>query len=150
MDKSARNWFSNMIEFEDPLVYEGIFYVTPEHFYQAMKSKSKLYRERVAACKTGMLAKRLGRKVNIREDWEDVKLMVMERAQRHRFQIGTKWRERLVETDGEIVEWNYWHDRIWGKCTCEKCKGNGRNLLGEMLMKIRDEIVLEDKTNLSS
>jgi predicted NAD-dependent protein-ADP-ribosyltransferase YbiA (DUF1768 family) len=66
-------------------------------------------------------------------------------AQRYRFS-DPKWRRKLLETRGEIVEWNTWHDRTWGKCTCPICKGEGENLLGEILMKLRDEMLLKKET----
>jgi predicted NAD-dependent protein-ADP-ribosyltransferase YbiA (DUF1768 family) len=35
----------------------------------------------------------------------------------------------------EIIEWNNWGDRIWGKTY----DGVGENHLGKILMKIREE-----------
>ena len=32
-----RNWFSNMLPMDEPLVYQGMRFATVEHFYQAMK-----------------------------------------------------------------------------------------------------------------
>ncbi len=137
----TKNWFSNFIPFETPLVYQGVSYPTSEHFYQAMKApKNNISaRKSVAEASTPGRAKRAGRKVDLRPDWENIKEDVMEYALRHKFQEGTKWRAQLMATKGEIVEWNNWHDRIWGKCTCARCGSQGQNLLGKLLMKLKKE-----------
>lgn len=135
---SSRNWFSNFLPFVDPLRFEGEVYVTPEHFYQAMKTRDPLERSRIAAQTSAGLAKKLGRKVALREDWDNVKYLFMLQAQFHRFK-DSAWRIQLMATEGEIVEWNTWHDRYWGKCTCARCNGQGMNWLGKILMDIRDD-----------
>ncbi len=44
--------------------------------------------------------------------------------------------QRLLATgDAELVEGNNWGDRFWGIC-----RGEGRNELGKILMKVRDEL----------
>ena len=50
--------------------------------------------------------------------------------------------EKLLETGDEgIVEWNNWHDNIWGDCICLKCEDIvGTNHLGKLLMRIRTEL----------
>ncbi len=43
-----------------------------------------------------------------------------------------------MESTGEIVEYNHWHDNFWGDCLCDRCKHiDGENMLGKMLMAIR-------------
>jgi hypothetical protein len=53
-------------------------------------------------------------------------------------------RKKLLATgDATLIEGNYWHDNYWGVCTCENCVSNGivgRNRLGTLLMKVREEI----------
>lgn len=129
-----------MYPFETPLEHEGLIYYTPEHFYQAMKSTSEMTRELISKQQNGIKAKKVGRIITLRKDWEDIKIKVMFFAQRHRFSDGTAWRTRLQRTDGEIVETNNWHDNYWGNCICNKCKEiEGKNMLGKILMEIRDE-----------
>jgi len=137
--KAKRNWFSNFLPFDKPLPYGGLRFRTPEHFYQAMKTKDGGIRFEISGLATPMEAKRRGRKVVLRDDWEDVKVDIMRYVLLHRFREGTEMRQRLMATEGEIVEWNHWHDKIWGKCICDECQGNGNNLLGKLLMEIRDE-----------
>jgi ribA/ribD-fused uncharacterized protein len=133
-----RNWFSNMLEFDQPLRHQGIEYRTVENFYQAMKTaKDDLETRRRIAAANPYEAKRLGRGVRLRTDWADIHLAVMETALRHKFAPGTRWHTRLMATgDEEIVEWNNWGDRYWGRNVSD---GRGENHLGRLLMKLRDE-----------
>lgn len=81
-------------------------------------------------------AKRMGKKVKIRDDWSDVKLAVMEKILRSKFEDDLL-RFRLCETGTqEIVEGNTWGDVFWGVCD-----GKGSNHLGKILMKLRKEFV---------
>lgn len=66
---------------------------------------------------------------------EDIKLQVMEKALRLKFQ-NPELRKKLIATgDKELVEGNPWGDRYWGVCN-----GSGKNKLGKLLMKIRKEL----------
>lgn len=88
----------------------------------------------------GGQAKRLGRTITLRSDWETVKLEVMEQLVRQKFQYQLL-KEKLLETeDAILIEGNYWHDNFWGSCTCAKCGNRGQNNLGKILMKIREEL----------
>lgn len=119
----------------------GICYPTVEHGFQAMKSLERNERLVIAALETPGRAKRAGRKVQLRRDWEQVSESVMRYLLRQKFRAGTLHGERLLATgDAEIVEWNVWHDTRWGRCTCERCGGQGKNLLGRALMRVRDEL----------
>jgi ribA/ribD-fused uncharacterized protein len=127
---------------DTPLVYQGISYPTVEHFYQAMKTPKDALdvRRSIAACRTAGQAKRLGRGVDLRPDWEFIKVDVMRGVLQQKFAPGTWWYGKLMKTGDEaIVEWNRWHDNFWGDCTCDKCKTiPGQNLLGRLLMEIRE------------
>lgn len=67
----------------------------------------------------------------------------MECLLREKFSRGTRYRDLLDQTKGEqIIEGNIWHDNFWGNCSCNKrpeCVKEGKNHLGMLLMKIRDE-----------
>ena len=133
----ARNWFSNMLPFDTPLVYQGITYLTVENFYQAMKTrKDDLVTRRRIAAATPYEAKRLGRRVKLRPDWMAIRLEVMEYALRWKFAPGTSWHRQLMATESGIVEWNDWGDRFWGR---DVRTGVGENHLGRLLMMLRAE-----------
>ena len=142
--KYIRNWFSNFEKFATPLEAFGMTFRTPEHYYQAMKAAVAIDAVKIAEAETPFKAKRMGRRVIIRPDWEIVKIEVMRVAQRHRFS-DKGWRDKLLNIGGDIVEWNNWHDNYWGDCVCEKCKKvNGRNELGKILMGIKSELISKD------
>ena len=139
------NWFSNFKPFETPMEYDGMVFESPETFYQSMKSLDHEVRATFQHMTAGQ-SKRAGRKLDVRKDWEDGKVFVMQYALYYKFTEGTEWRKRLDETDGEIVEWNNWHDNSWGDCICPKCEDiDGRNLLGRLLMEIRDGKIVIDR-----
>ena len=77
--------------------------------------------------------------------WEDVKEEIMLKLLRLKFKI-PKMRRMLLDTGHqELEEGNYWHDNEWGNCYCMKCLTiPGKNKLGKLLMKIRDELLTED------
>jgi len=89
-------------------------------------------------------AKRLGRTVKLRPDWEYVKDEIMCKLLRRKFarpELG----DLLLSTWGkQLIEGNYWHDNYWGVCHCDKCLGKGKNKLGNLLMKIREELDREN------
>jgi ribA/ribD-fused uncharacterized protein len=124
--------------------YQGKTYKTSEHAFQAAKTLDPVEREWVAAAHTPGEAKRRGRKVHLRADWEEIKDQVMLDIVREKFK-NSDMRHRLVESrDYILCEFNYWHDNYWGDCTCEKCKGiNGQNKLGKILMQVRNEVIHE-------
>lgn len=53
-----------------------------------------------------------------------------------------EFREKLLLTqDEDLIEGNWWHDNIWGDCSCPKCKDiPGKNRLGILLMEIRSQL----------
>ena len=127
--------------YEHPIQYNGIVYPTNEHFFQAMKSLKEDERKMIAAAETPGKAKRLGRAITLRSDWETVKYDIMLMGLRLKFR-NKELREKLRKTEDEyLVEGNYWHDNIWGDCSCERCCATpGRNMLGQLLMQVRNEI----------
>ena len=129
------NFYWNDIEFE------GIVYPTNEHFFQAMKTLNIEERRVIANCRTPGQAKRMGRKVTLRPDWEDVKVAIMKEGLYRKFS-DEQLADWLLETGNhELVEGNHWHDQFWGVCYCEKCASTeGKNMLGKLLMEIRDEL----------
>ena len=126
------NFYPREIEFE------GIIYPTNEHFFQAMKTLDINERKAIANASTPGLAKKMGRSVSLRPDWEDIKDDVMLEGLYRKF-ADDELADWLLDTgDEELVEGNWWHDRYWGVCD-----GVGQNKLGKLLMKVRSEIKKE-------
>lgn len=117
--------------------HEGIVYPSVEHAYQAAKTHDTAERRRIAALKSAGQAKRAGRGLRIRSDWESVKVGVMTELVRQKFTNDAELRERLLATvDFELVEGNSWNDQFWGVC-----RGVGKNWLGRILMLVRAELL---------
>lgn len=113
---------------------DGIVYPNAESAFQAQKTLDVEERRNFSMLKNPVQAKRLGRKVKLRDDWEEVKLEIMTEIVSQKFLQHPHLIEMLLQTgDEELVEGNKWGDRFWGVC-----KGKGENHLGKILMKIRD------------
>jgi hypothetical protein len=112
--------------------YEGELYESVEAAYQAAKTLSPIEREWIRRAETPGRAKRLGKKVTLRPDWDQIKLQIMEDLVQQKFsKHGLQ--ELLVATgDAELVEENTHGDIYWGVCG-----GKGENHLGKILMKVR-------------
>src|SRR4051812_4790441 len=65
--------------------FEGITYPSVEHAYQSAKTLDMSERRRIAALATPADAKREGRKLQLRSDWETAKFEVMEQCVRYKF-----------------------------------------------------------------
>jgi ribA/ribD-fused uncharacterized protein len=116
--------------------FEGITYPTAEHAYQAAKTLDPNERRRIAALPTPADAKREGRKLKLREDWETAKFEVMEQVVRYKFTHRPELRDKLLATgDALLEEGNDWGDQVWGTVN-----GVGENRLGKILMKVRAEL----------
>jgi ribA/ribD-fused uncharacterized protein len=136
------NWFSNFIPYETPVNINNIHFKTPEHLFQSLKATDWEDVKKIADCETPGQSKRLGRKIKIRSDWEEIRNDCMLYVLRFKFNKNTKFGEQLMNTQEPIVEQNNWHDNYWGDCFCEKCKSvEGKNNLGKLLMKIREELI---------
>lgn len=117
-----------------PAAYEGTYYKTAEHTYQAAKTRNPEDKKNIEAAPSPGIAKRMGKAVALRKDWESIKDQVMLDILRSKF-FRRSLRKQLLNTgDAELVEVNSWGDTYWGVC-----KGKGENRLGKLLMQVRDE-----------
>ena len=123
------------------LVYDGIEYPTVEHAFQAVKTLDIEERKAIAKLPTPGEAKRAGRRVNLRSDWEKVKDGIMYDILKEKFKDPELKAKLLATGDEYLEEGTTWHDNYWGNCYCDKCKNvEGKNTLGKLLMKIREEL----------
>jgi ribA/ribD-fused uncharacterized protein len=129
---------SMMWEYFEP-EYTVIHYPTLEHIYQSFKTHDIAIKKHIATLTAGQ-AKRYARTIQLREDWELIKLPIMESLVRTKFCRG-ELKEMLLATKGfELVEGNNWGDTFWGVC-----KGQGENHLGKILMRTRDWLENESR-----
>lgn len=116
----------------------GWIYPTVEHSYQAYKSNFASDWDHLAnsIARPGD-AKKYGRKIKVRADWEEVKVQVMTALLRQKFMSGGDLAKKLAAIEGDIVEGNRWGDTFWG---VDLRTGQGENHLGKILMQLRDQL----------
>ena len=118
-----------------PFRIDYVLFPTMEHYFQANKADNRNDYLHIAYAPTPGEAKRLGRKIRLRSDWEEIKDKVMLTGLRKKF-ADPELRKLLLATgDEELIEGNYWGDTYWGVCN-----GVGQNKLGKLLMQVREEI----------
>jgi len=125
-----------------PITFKGKQWLTVEHIFQAEKTLDEDMGEQIRIAPTSRKAKRIGRMVPLRSDWEQIKMEVMLNCIRLKFRQHPKLKKKLLGTgDAVLIEGNTWHDNIWGDCSCPKCWNiEGKNLLGRILMQVREEL----------
>lgn len=122
-----------------PIEFEGVVFPTVEHAFQAAKTLDRSQRLAIAALPTPGKAKRAGRKLDLRGDWEAVKVDCMRHLLRLKFRPGSALAAKLVATHpARIFEANSWGDTFWG---VDHRTGRGRNHLGILLEEIRSELM---------
>ncbi len=131
----AHRWLSNFW----PCVItakDGTVFPSTEHAYQAAKC---LHREDWPRFTGGSAAqaKRSGRLITMRPDWDQIKVTVMQRLIAQKFATGSELADKLLATeDQELIEGNTWGDTFWGICN-----GQGLNTLGQLLMQQRTALL---------
>lgn len=110
----------------------GIPCPTVEHAYQAAKAKRQADAMQIIAAATPGIAKRYGRRVPLRADWEEIKVGSMHGLVWEKFQEPLMRSMLLATGAAHLEEGNHWGDRFWGTVN-----GVGENHLGRILMNIR-------------
>lgn len=111
---------------------EGKVKPTVEHYYQAAKTLDPNDRDWVMEAPTPGQAKRRGRKVELRPDWEQVKIGIMLGLLLEKFDESEIQAKLLATGDARLIEGNTWHDTYWGVHG-----GVGENWLGRLLEVVR-------------
>lgn len=136
--KGKHEFLTNMLECRVDVF--DLTFNSAEAAYQAAKSKDPEVRKRIAAIKNPYKAKEAGKKIDKRSDWELVKVDVMEEVLRAKFR-DKRLRQLLVDTGkAKILHVNKHGDDFWGVIEDTQ---EGRNELGNILMKLRDEFKTE-------
>lgn len=129
-------WLSNF--YPAPMIYKGVLWRTTEHAYQAAKSDDPNVHFDFMDITAGQ-AKKRGRELVMRDDWDDIKLYVMAELTTLKYQIPSL-RQLLLETGTRhIIEGNSWGDTFFGVCN-----GIGENHLGKILMAERYRILQKE------
>lgn len=116
--------------------YGGLAYPSVEHAYVAAKTVDIDLRLQIRDTETPGQVKRLGRKIELRSDWEEIKVDTMRYLVTQKFRDNKELGDLLLATgDLELIEGNTWGDTFWGVCN-----GVGSNRLGHILMEVRDAL----------
>lgn len=128
-------WLSNF--WMAPITIGNWIFPSSEHAYQAAKSRDPQDWFKIASLSTPGQAKRSGQYLNLREDWEAIKLDAMAEIIEAKFEQHPDLKAKLIATgDAELIEGNTWNDTFWGVC-----RGVGHNHLGKILMTYRERII---------
>lgn len=116
------------------VLYGPHWYPSVEHAYQAAKCAHAQDQLAIRQAASAGMAKRMGKEVELRTDWTQIKLEVMADLLWQKFILNPKLRDQLLATgERELIEGNGWGDTFWGKC-----RGEGSNHLGNLIMRLRD------------
>ena len=121
-----------------PVTYMGQTYANSEAAFQAQKSSFVVERRRFSIyhMHDPAEAKRKGRKISLRPDWDKVRTNFMYEICMSKFLQNPDLRDALIATgDAVLEEGNSWGDIYWGKVN-----GRGTNMLGQILMDIREKL----------
>ena len=122
-------WLSNFWEVDVTL--DNDVYPSVEAAYQAAKTLIMSERVPFLTAKPAE-AKKLGKTVTKRADWDQIKVSVMRDLLFQKFK-NPELKEWLLRTgDAQLIEGNWWGDTFWGVC-----RGKGENHLGKLLMQVR-------------
>lgn len=133
-------WLSNFAPCK--IVLNGTSFPSVEHAYMSAKSNDPEWKN---ICADSLLwpgkVKRMSRKVKLISNWEVKKTEIMEQCLKQKYKQ-EPYKTKLINTGNILIqEGNYWNDRFWGVCL----KTNiGENILGKMIMKIRNQLQKEN------
>lgn len=131
-----KNEYSFLNNFYQSSIWiNGKQYKTCEHAYQAHKTLDINVHELIRNSPDPMTAKKLGQAVQVRQDWNDVKVGLMKEFIKKKFEFPFL-AELLIKTgDSKLIYGNTWNDKFWGVC-----RGEGENWLGKILEEVRQEL----------
>lgn len=134
--------FSNF--YPSPMIINGKSYATVEHYYQSQKFKGTEFEEIVRTQSTARKAKNITKteeaKFFFREDWVDIKFIVMSTGLFHKFKI-ERFRNLLLSTGNKEIIEDSPYDYYWG-CGADD---TGKNVLGKLIMGVRENIKESNK-----
>lgn len=122
-----------------------IVYPTAEHAFVAMKTLDLEQRIHIATIATPGQAKRYGRQLDLRPDWNAIRIAVMHYILQQKFYENRYLAHLLLDTRAHIlVEGNTWGDQFWGMERNGIGRWIGENWLGRLLMLVRSTFLLEE------
>jgi N-glycosidase YbiA len=131
--KNEYGWMSN---FERaPQIVDGLEYQTNEHYYQATKANSEVFRKWIADAPNPFAAMKAGRALRPEEmtdNWEDIKFDIMLKGLLAKYSQNPDLKQKLLDTGDMDIHEDSPTDMIWGI--------RGKDMLGKLIMKVRSEL----------
>lgn len=127
------SFLSNMYYTDIP--YEGLVYPSVENAYQASKCVNEVDKIPFQTY-TPVEAKKAGKKVQMKENFNDNRIKIMQELIDIKFINNINLAEKLVSINEPIVEENTWNDTFWGVCN-----GIGDNNLGKCLENTKQRLM---------
>lgn len=124
------NWYPAAFTFE------GVRFANSEQAMMYYKSEDKAYRARVRKTPNPAAVKRLGRSVELRADWDQVKYGIVVQILTAKFGQNSELRNLLLSTGDRAIHEDC-EDRWWGGGPNYPA---GRDLLGRALMEVRSAL----------
>jgi hypothetical protein len=118
------------------IMMDGDRYDTVEAAYQAARTLSRDDRRTIRRMPTPGRAKRAGKLVTVRHDWDGINIRIMTSLVRSKFSAPAMAAKLAATYPAELVEDNAWGDVFWGTSG-----GKGENHLGRILMAVRFDIL---------
>lgn len=121
-----------------PVSYMGQIYANNEAAFQAQKTYNAKEQQQFSIFRlhNPAEAKKRGKKLALRPDWNKVKISLMYEICMCKFMQNPELRDALIATGNRLlVEDNTWGDYFWGTVN-----GHGENQLGLILMDVRAKL----------
>ena len=117
------------------------YFPTSEHYYHFRKAdvsvkENRPILEEIMKTKDPHNAKKLGRALTMRKDWDAFRHIIMFVGNKYKFDQNPDIRNKLIKLNNcVLIEGNTWNDTYWG---VNISNGEGHNYLGKTLMELRD------------
>lgn len=140
--QKEHRWLSNFAPCK--IILSGKEYASVEHAYMAAKCTDPAWRLFCQKTKSPGQVKKASRKIKLRPNWDDLKIKVMKKCLKQKYNQ-EPYKTKLKKTGTQLIqEGNGWNDKFWGICLKT---GEGKNILGKLIMEIRAEITYEHPTS---
>ncbi len=128
-------WLSNFWPVQ--ILYKERVFHNVENAYHSEKNNNPEWKDFCAQEEDPRVVKLKSLEVSLCEDWEEIRVDVMKELLDIKFSQ-EPFTTQLLETGDEYLqEGNDWGDVFWG---IDLETGEGKNILGEMIMRVRDEL----------
>lgn len=132
--KDTHGHMSNF--YKSKFYYDGRWWKTSEHAYQAAKTYVPEEVEEICNAPTPKIARDLGQKCKFRSDFNDIRYEKMKDIVLQKYLQNQDIYYKLIETGDELLIEDSPVDYYWG-CGAD---GSGQNMLGKVLMEIRAQL----------